>query len=40
MGKNANGALANILGWFYLVLLTLAALAAIPLLILTHGGRG
>jgi len=36
----ANGRLANILGWFYLILITLAALAAIPLLIITHGGKG
>ncbi len=40
MGKHANGVVANSLGWFYLVLLTVAAIAAIPLLVLTHGGRG
>jgi manganese transport protein len=40
MGRHANGVLANVLGWFYLVLLTVTALAAIPLLIVTHGGRG
>jgi Mn2+/Fe2+ NRAMP family transporter len=40
MGTHANGPFARILGWFYLVLLTLAAVAAIPLLLLTHGGRG
>jgi manganese transport protein len=36
----ANGWLANTLGWIYLVLTTLAALCAIPLLLITHGGRG
>ena len=40
MGEHANGRLANALGWFYLVVITLAALAAIPLLIITHGGQG
>jgi manganese transport protein len=40
MGKHANGPLSRTLGWFYLGLVTLAALAAIPLLIATHGGRG
>jgi len=40
MGKHANGWLANALGWSYLVAITLTALAAIPLFLLTHGGRG
>ena len=40
MGEHANGAVANALGWFYLVLITLAALAAIPMFLLTHGGEG
>ena len=40
MGEHANGRLANALGWLYLAAVTLAALAAIPLFILTHGGRG
>lgn len=35
-----NGWLANTLGWFYLILITIAALAAIPLLIITNGGKG
>jgi Mn2+/Fe2+ NRAMP family transporter len=39
MGAHANGRVANALGWIFLALSTLAALAAIPLLILTHGGR-
>ena len=40
MGPFANGWLANGLGWFYLVLITIAALLAVPLLIITHGGQG
>jgi manganese transport protein len=40
MGEQANGPLANVLGWFYLVFITVAALAAIPLFLLTHQGRG
>ena len=40
MGIYANGWLAGILGWIYFVILCLAALAAVPLLILTHGGKG
>jgi manganese transport protein len=36
----ANGWLSNALGWLFLVLTTLAALCAIPLLVITHGGRG
>jgi manganese transport protein len=40
MGSHTNGRIANLLGVFYLVLVTLAAAAAIPLLIVTHGGKG
>jgi Mn2+/Fe2+ NRAMP family transporter len=40
MGKHANGPIANALGWFYLAVITVAALAAIPLFVLTHGGQG
>jgi Mn2+/Fe2+ NRAMP family transporter len=39
MGSHANGRIANALGAVYLVLVTLAAAAAIPLLIITHGGK-
>jgi len=39
MGSRANGWVADILGAFFLVLVTLAALAAIPLLIITHSGK-
>lgn len=40
LGGFANGKLSNALGWFYLILLTICGVAAIPLLILTHGGKG
>ena len=40
MGPFANGPIARVLGWFYLALITVAGLAAIPLLIATHGGKG
>ena len=40
MREHANGPVARALGWFYLVLVTVAALAAVPLLLATHGGRG
>ena len=40
MGPYANGPLANALGWFYLVLITVAALAALPLFVATHAGQG
>jgi Mn2+/Fe2+ NRAMP family transporter len=39
MGQYANGIVANVLGWVFLVLITLAAVAAIPLFVLTHGGQ-
>jgi len=39
MGKFANGRVSNALGWFFLVLVTLAGLAAVPLMLLTHGGK-
>jgi Mn2+/Fe2+ NRAMP family transporter len=38
--EHANGRLANAVGWFYLVVITLAALLAVPLLIITRGGQG
>jgi Mn2+/Fe2+ NRAMP family transporter len=40
MGEFANGRLANVVGWFYLAVVTLAALLAIPLLIISRGGQG
>jgi hypothetical protein len=40
MGRHVNGKLASWLGWSYFVLVSITAAAAIPLLALTHGGRG
>ncbi len=40
MGEHANGRLANLLGFFYLGLLTLVSLAALPLLFATTHGSG
>jgi manganese transport protein len=40
MGQHANGWLSNILGWGYLVIIMVIALAAIPLLLATNGGSG
>jgi manganese transport protein len=40
MGRHANGPLTRALGWLYLAITTIAALAAIPLLMLTHAGKG
>jgi Mn2+/Fe2+ NRAMP family transporter len=40
MGDEVNGRFSNILGWFYLAVITLAAVVAIPLLIATNMGQG
>jgi Mn2+/Fe2+ NRAMP family transporter len=40
MGEHANGKLLDALGWLFLVLITLAAIAAIPLMVVTHMGEG
>lgn len=40
MKAHRNGRLANTLGWIYLILITIAAIAALPLLFITHGGEG
>ena len=39
MGQYANGPITRTLGWFYFLIITLAALAAVPLYILTSGGN-
>ena len=38
MGDKANGRLAEFMGWLYFVILTVASLAAIPLMLITDGG--
>jgi Mn2+/Fe2+ NRAMP family transporter len=40
MGKYVNGPVGKALGWFYFAVITLAAVAALPLYILTSGGNG
>ena len=40
MGEYVNGPVAKVLGWFYFAVITLAAVAALPLYILTSGGNG
>jgi Mn2+/Fe2+ NRAMP family transporter len=40
MGQYANGPVAKMLGWFYFALIVVAAVAAVPLFILTSGGNG
>jgi manganese transport protein len=40
MGSKVNGKLANLLGVFYLFVILAIAIAAIPLLLVTHGGQG
>ncbi len=40
MGADVNGKLANFLGGLYFVLILLIAVAAIPLMLITHGGQG
>ena len=40
MGEHANKRLSNALGTIFLVLVVVAAVAAIPLLVITHMGAG
>jgi manganese transport protein len=40
MREHANGLLAKSLGWLYFAIITTAALAALPLYVLTSGGQG
>jgi Mn2+/Fe2+ NRAMP family transporter len=39
MREHANGVLANTLGWVYYALIAIAAIAAIPLYLVTSGGK-
>ena len=39
MGKHANGKTYDVIGWIFLALITAASIAAIPLMVLTHGGN-
>jgi manganese transport protein len=40
MGQYANGPVTKALGWFYFAIITIAAVAALPLFFLTSGGNG
>jgi len=40
MREHVNGPIANSLGWFYFVVIVVAAIAALPLFIITSGGNG
>ena len=40
MREYVNGRLAKTLGWFYFAVITVAAIAALPLYFLTSGGNG
>jgi Mn2+/Fe2+ NRAMP family transporter len=40
MGKHVNKPVIRWLGWIYLVLITIAALSAVPLMVMTHMGEG
>jgi Mn2+/Fe2+ NRAMP family transporter len=40
MGRHANSRLVSMLGWVFLVLITIAAIAGVPLMFLTHAGQG
>ena len=40
MREHSNGPLAKLFGWFYFALIVVAAVAAVPLFILTSGGNG
>ena len=40
MGSKTNGKLANFFGVLYFIVIIAIALAAIPLMLITHGGQG
>lgn len=40
MGDHAIGPVYKVVGWCFFVIITIAAIAALPLLIVTHGGQG
>jgi Mn2+/Fe2+ NRAMP family transporter len=39
MGQHVNGVFANVMGWLFLVIISVAAIAALPLFFLTAGGK-
>jgi manganese transport protein len=40
MGKHVNSRIVKVLGWIYLVVISIVALGAIPLMVVTHMGEG
>jgi Mn2+/Fe2+ NRAMP family transporter len=40
MREHVNGSLAKTLGWLYFLIITAAAIAALPLYFVTSGGNG
>lgn len=40
MGEHVNSLFANVVGWFYMAVIAVVAVAAIPLLIITNAGAG
>jgi len=40
MNRHVNSTFTKVLGWFYFILLTIAAIAALPLMFITHSGKG
>ena len=40
MGQHANGVVGKTLGWLYFGIIALAAVAALPLFLITSGGQG
>ena len=40
MGKHVNAGVIRWLGWIYLVLICVVAVAAVPLMVITHNGQG
>jgi Mn2+/Fe2+ NRAMP family transporter len=40
MGEHVNAGIIRVLGWAYLVLICVVAVAAVPLMAITHNGQG
>jgi Mn2+/Fe2+ NRAMP family transporter len=40
MGEHVNAGVIRVLGWAYLVLICVVAVAAVPLMVITHNGQG
>ncbi|MCA1689552.1 MAG: divalent metal cation transporter, partial [Actinobacteria bacterium] len=40
MGEHVNGILGNVMGWVFFMIILVVSVAAIPLMLITHGGSG